>query len=211
MSKRKIQTIQKGWRKRQETLQSLDRGIGAIVDALKTSGQIANTHVIFTSDNGFLEGEHRIANAKNYIYEPAARAPLYWLQPSGYAETCYHPLSNLDVTAAIAELSGAAPQRILDGTSLVPLLSDASAPWNKAVLIQSSQAIGIATYYYRYIEWFCGDVELYDMKADRDQLNNVANDERYAEVRTACAEALLALRGCQGSSCAWTGKFPPPP
>jgi len=211
MSKMKIQAMQTDWRKRQETLQSLDRGVGAIVDALKTNGQIANTHVIFTSDNGFLEGEHRIPNAKNLLYEPAARAPLYWLQPSGYAEPCDHPLSNLDVTAAMVELSGAVPQRILDGTSLVPLLSDAAGPWNKAVLIQCSQAIGIATYYYRYVEWFCGDVELYDMKADRDQLNNVANDERYADIRVACAEALLALRGCAGSSCSWIGKFPPPP
>lgn len=211
MSTKTIGAIQDRWRRRQETLQSLDRGIGAIINTLNTSGQIANTHIIFTSDNGYVEGEHRIPGAKDYLYESSARAPLFWLQPSGYGEPCDHQLSNLDVTAAIVELSGAVPQRVLDGTSLVPLLSDTAAAWNKAVLIQCSKAIGIATYYYRYFEWYCGDVELYDMKADPDQLTNVGGDERYADVRTACAEALLALRGCAGSSCSWTGKFPLPP
>ena len=149
--------------------------------------------------------------AKDRLYEEAIRVPLYWLQPSGHSGSCGHPVTNLDVTAAIVELSGAVPQRILDGTSLVPLLGDTAAPWNKAVLIQSTSSEGIASRYYRYVEWRTGEVELYDMKADSYQLNNVAADERYANIRAQCAEALESLRGCAGSSCQWTGKFDQPP
>ena len=48
---------------------------------------------LFTSDNGDVEGEHRVTDANDYLYEPAARSPLYWLQPGGYDEPCDHQLS----------------------------------------------------------------------------------------------------------------------
>jgi arylsulfatase A-like enzyme len=212
MSKNKIHNAKGRWRMRSECLQALDRGIATIAGALQTSGLLANTHVMFTSDNGFIDGEHRINRAKDCLYEECASVPLYWRQPSNYAAECHQVVSNIDVTATIVALSGATAGRVLDGKSLTPLLSDVSAPWNSATLIQSSKCIGIATGDYRYIEWTnSGDLELYDMTIDKFQLDNKVGVQEYADIQAACASALQSLLGCGGDTCAWTGTFPPPP
>jgi len=207
----RIEKIQDKWRVRAECLQSLDRAVATIVGALETSGLIGNTHVMFTSDNGFIEGEHRIDEDKNYLYEEGARTVLYWRQPSGHAGECRQPVSNIDITAAMVDFSGAEAGRVLDGKSLAPLLADVSAGWSSATLLQSDKSVGIATNDYRYIHWRQGDIELYDMTVDPFQLKNVAGKPAYQHIQHACAQALQSLLGCSGDTCTWTGKFPPPP
>jgi arylsulfatase A-like enzyme len=207
-----IAATQDLWRRRQETLRSLDRGIARIIAALTDSGQIANTHVIFTSDNGFFLGEHRLDNDKGYLYEESQRLPLFWLQPSGYRGVFFEPVSNIDVTAAMVEFAGATAGRVLDGRSLVPVLQDIGSDWNSATLLQCHPSQGVATRHYRYVEWFNDKgIELYDMTVDSAQMQNVAGNAEYAGIQTALATSLQALRGCAGETCSWTGKFPPPP
>src|ERR1041385_702472 len=152
LTKDQIVAIRHLWRKRAECLQALDRALAAIVNALEASGQIGNTHIVFTSDNGFLLGENRINEQKDLLYEESVRVPLYWHLPSAAPGSRPNPVSNIDVTAAFVELAGATAGRVLDGTSLVPLLADRSAPWNTATLLQCTQTIGVATRYYRYME-----------------------------------------------------------
>jgi len=178
---------------------------------LAMQGLLANTHVIFTSDNGFLEGEHRIDRAKDFLYEEGAGTPLYWVQPSSYAAQCRQPVSNIDIVATMVELSGAKARRLLDGRSLTPLLTSVSANWNSATLLQSSRCVGIATRHYRYIEWQNHDIELYDMSIDEFQLNNKAGRPEYRHIQQACFQALHEMLGCAGASCSWTHRFPPPP
>ncbi|HWA90488.1 MAG TPA: sulfatase-like hydrolase/transferase [Rhizomicrobium sp.] len=212
MTTHDIHRVQMKWRRRAECLQSFDRGIAALIQMLVDNGQIANTHILFTSDNGFLEGEHRLMEEKNMLYEECARVPLYWMQPNGYNKTCSRPVSNVDATAAMVEIAGATAGRVLDGTSLVPLLGDVNAKWNKAVLIRCWQAWGVASHNYRYMEWHPrGEIELYDMTVDPWQLDNKAGLAEYAAIQASLAASLEALRGCAGASCAWKGKFPPPP
>jgi len=208
-----IAGIQDYWRRRQETLQSLDRGIGRLMRELELRGLDGNTHVIFTSDNGYLAGEHRVPKGKGLLYEEAVRVPLYWRGPGVSGGSAFHgPVSNIDVTAAMVELAGATAGRILDGRSIAPLLKDPDAPWNSATLTGCTSANGVITRDYRYMEWSGdGDLELYDMTADPFQLNNVANTGPYAEIQSALAGALRMLEGCAGPTCSWTGKFPPPP
>jgi arylsulfatase A-like enzyme len=207
-----IAAIQDVWRSRAECLQSLDRGIAAIVNALEVSGQIDNTHIAFTSDNGFLLGEHRVNDQKDLLYEECIRVPLLWRQPGGQFGTRDNIVSNLDVTAAFVELAGATPGRVLDGTSLVPLLSNPSAPWNSATLLQCTLVAGVATNHYRYAVWSeTGEAELYDLSGDPYELKNVAGKPEYAKIQADLAAALTALQGCAGNSCAWTGHFPHPP
>ncbi|MFL6690783.1 MAG: sulfatase [Alphaproteobacteria bacterium] len=212
LTKDQIAAIRHMWRKRAECLQAVDRALAALVNALETSGQIGNTHIVFTSDNGFLLGEHRVDEQKDLLYEECLRVPLYWRLPAGNSGSRENPVSNIDVTAAFVELAGAAAGRVLDGTSLVPLLGDRSVPWNTATLTQCTKTSGVATRYYRYMEWpNTGEVELYDMKADPYQLQNVAGQSAYAKIQSDLAKALSALQGCAGDSCAWTGHFPKPP
>ncbi len=206
----KIAGIQFHWRRRQETLQALDRGIALIADALTRNDQIGNTHILFTSDNGYLEGEHRVADHKNLCYDEAAKVPLYWRQPSASNAFVLSPVLNIDATAAMVELAGATAGYALDGRSLVPLLSGNDDDWNTAVLTQCTEAAGVVTRHYRYVEWYKNEgIELYDMVHDRAQMQNVAGTPEYAEIQASLAEALHALKGCAGANCSWTGTFPP--
>jgi hypothetical protein len=101
---------------------------------------------------------------------------------------------------------------VLDGRSLVPLLSDPKADWGSAALMQCGQAIGLCTEDYRYAEWNKhGEVELYDMTVDPCQLDNKAGQPEYAAAQAALAAALQSLKSCAGGTCQWTGSFPPPP
>jgi len=203
-----IAAIQIHWRRRQETLQSLDRGIAAIVDALTRNGQLGNTHILFTSDNGYLQGEHRLDDRKNACYDEAARVPLYWHQPGGSETFVMAPVLNMDVTAAMLELAGATAGYALDGRSLMPLLSGDVGSWNTAVLTQCTTSASVVARHYRYIEWFNNQgIELYDIIHDRAQMQNVAGKPEYAEIQASLANALHALQGCAGSDCSWTGSF----
>src|SRR5262249_45241300 len=101
---------------------------------------------------------------------------------------------------------------VLDGRSLVPLLSDPTADWGSAALMQCGQAIGLCTEDYRYAEWNkTGEIELYDMTRDPYQLDNKAGQPEYAAAQAALAAALESLGSCAGGTCQWTGSFPPPP
>jgi arylsulfatase A-like enzyme len=213
LSDEQIGAIQDLWRSRAETLQAIDRAIAAIVDAVAANGQAGNTHIVFTSDNGFQLGEHRIAEDKDFLYEESVRVPLFWRAPGHMRGAPRgNPVSNLDVTAAFVELAGASAGRALDGTSLLPLLADAKAKWNSATLLQCREAIGLSTQHYRYTEWTAtGEVELYDLGRDPYELMNAANDPDYAKTRQSLADALASLKGCAGGSCAWTGRFPHKP
>lgn len=212
LQKKQIGAIQDKWRVRCEALQSVDRAVATIIDTLDTSGLQTNTHVMFTSDNGFIEGEHRINNGKDYLYEEGACLPLFWRQPSGSHGVCRRVVSNIDIAATMVELSGATAGRQLDGFSLAPLLADLKAPWNTATLLQSSKTVGIATENYRYILWTNnGSVELYDMTIDPFQLDNKAGLAPYKRIQEECDATLKALLNCQGDGCAWNGKFKKPP
>jgi arylsulfatase A-like enzyme len=209
LTDKRIAAIQDHWRRRQETLQSLDRGIGAIVNLLASTGQRNHTHIIFTSDNGYLEGEHRVDDSKDRLYDEAAKVPLYWREPGGHRDVITAPVLNIDATAAMLELAGATPGRLPDGRSLVPLLSGNADDWNTAALIECHKSIGVVTQRYRYIKWLHGEgIELYDMKYDQAQMQNSAGDPAYAEVQASLAATLQALRGCAGSSCSWTTRIP---
>ncbi len=141
--------------------------------------------------------------------------PHYWLQPSNYIAKCAQPVSNIDVTAAMVELAGATAGRVLDGRSLVPLLSDVDANWNRATLVQCQRAIGVATRRYRYMDWGKHQAEhqyeVYDMTVDPYQLQNVADTDAYADIQADLAACLEQLSKCSGSTCEWTTSFPPPP
>ncbi len=148
-----IAAIQTDWRRRQETLQALDRGIAAIVDALTRNGQLGNTHILFTSDNGYLQGEHRVDDHKDLCYDEGVKVPLYWRQPGGSETFVMAPVLNIDATAAMVELAGATAGYPLDGRSLAPLLSGAVDDWNTAVLTACHKSSGVMARHYRYVEW----------------------------------------------------------
>ena len=76
LNARRIAAIQENWQQRRETLMSVDEAISSIVETLRQTGELDNTLILFTSDNGFFHGEHRVANGKVLWYEPSIHLPL---------------------------------------------------------------------------------------------------------------------------------------
>jgi arylsulfatase A-like enzyme len=123
------------------SLRAVDRGVGSIYDALKRAHALGRTAFIFTSDNGFLTGEHRIANGKTLAYEESIRVPLVIRLPHAYTggapqpSQVSEPVANIDLTATILDLARARPCtasgkcRVLDGRSLVDLAAGQPADW----------------------------------------------------------------------------------
>ena len=102
---------------------AVDDMIGELIKALKESGELDNTYIFFTSDNGFHLGEHRLGAGKWTPYEEDIRIPLIVRGP-GVREgrTLHQMVLNNDLAPTIAELAGADVRSFVDGRSLVPLL-----------------------------------------------------------------------------------------
>src|SRR5207237_2773951 len=111
--------------------------VGASVNELQTKGLLENTYIVFTSDNGFFQGEHRIPIGKHLLYDEALRVPLVIRGPQIAAnETRTQMVTNLDLTATIVDLAGATAGRTLDGRSLVPMFSAPYTPWRTGMLVE---------------------------------------------------------------------------
>ena len=90
-----------------------------VVDAVEASGEIGNTVIVFTSDNGYFHGEHRIPSGKGRAYESSSRVPLLARGPGFVAGRHVSELVlNTDLPSTILTLAGATPTRVLDGRSL---------------------------------------------------------------------------------------------
>jgi arylsulfatase A-like enzyme len=122
-----------------ESLRAVDRGIGRLVSALEDLGELDETAIAFTSDNGFFYGEHRIPKGKHYPYEEAIRVPLVIRPPSGVpyegGRTSAAPVANIDLAPTLLELASATPCidaercREVDGRSMLPLLVGSERRW----------------------------------------------------------------------------------
>jgi arylsulfatase A-like enzyme len=129
------------YRKRLQSMLAVDDMIGRLVDALEESGELDNTYLVFTSDNGFHLGTHRLTAGKWTAYEEDIRVPLIVRGP-GVPEgrTLDHLVLNNDLAPTFADLAGAETPAFVDGRSLVPLLTDDPPPtedWRQAFLVEA--------------------------------------------------------------------------
>src|SRR4029078_5272301 len=98
-------------------------------DKIATEGTLANTYVIFASDNGYFFGEHRIIAGKYLPYEPSSRGPFVIRGPGIPAGAPSSELSaNVDYAPTVAAITGATPTIPEDGRSLLPFAGDPTSP-----------------------------------------------------------------------------------
>jgi N-acetylglucosamine-6-sulfatase len=153
LGKRQVAELTRDYRCRLAALGGVDRMMARIFRTLRRSGELRNTAIIFTSDNGELQGEHRL-DGKSLPYEEAARVPLLiWLpgsagvsgEDSPRRATIAAPVANIDLAPTILDLADARPClrrarcRQLDGRSLLPLLVDGEWPRDRAILVSSRE------------------------------------------------------------------------
>jgi len=140
MKKNEINQIDTEFRKSVEALRSVDEGVGRIVAALRETGQLADTYVIFTSDNGFFTGQHRISRGKLLPYEPALRVPFVMRGPGIRPKTkSFEPVANQDVAPTILKLAGAKARLAVDGRSMKPFWKRPKKRSRRPILLSSYQ------------------------------------------------------------------------
>lgn len=190
------------WRRRLQlqSLLSVDREVGDLLTALRETGRLDDTIVIYTSDNGLMLGEHRW-DKKEVPYEESIRVPLIVRDDSLGAGPSVdgHLVLNIDIAPTIAERAGV--QVETDGMSLVPLVrSDGSVPWRTRFLVEHLERTNpvptycaIRTQEHMLVEYVTGERELYDLVADPYQLTNLAGTPAAASLQRGLSRDLEIL------------------
>jgi N-acetylglucosamine-6-sulfatase len=183
-------------RSRLASLLAVDELVRDVFVALERQGVLDDTYVIFTSDEGFMNGQHRLTG-KKWLYEPAIRVPFFIRGP-GIPERMTRPelTANIDIVPTIAELTGMNPLVEPDGVSLLDVIRRPEGyERNRDILLETPEiprghSTGIRTPHHVYMEhrparpeWeseqeALGDeppeAELYDLSTDPHQLHNLA-------------------------------------
>ena len=181
------------------------------------------TVFVFTSDNGYFLGEHRIRKGKIKPHEPSIRVPLVIAGPGIPHGERYDPITTPGLTATVADLANVAGRMPFapDGVSVVPTLRQDQG-WKVPVVVEavdfggefprdpaqkaagfteSRNTIGVRTARWKMVRYSNGEAELYDLDADPNELTNVAGDPAYAADLEQLQQAWLAYKDCQGESC----------
>jgi arylsulfatase A-like enzyme len=207
----RIAAIDQEYQARLESLQAVDEGVEQIINALEANGELENTFIIFTSDNGYRLGQHRFLNGKGDAYEEDIRVPLLVRGPGVREGASLDQMAlNIDFAPTIAELAQATPGRAMDGRSLTPLLVSDTHPshnWRKDFLVEiyrvpaqnAPPAKALRTRHELYVEHADGFRELYDLRADPYQLNNVFSSADKGHVKQ-LSERLAELLVSGGES-----------
>ena len=197
-----INHIEASYRAQLKSLQSVDDLVGAVVDELRNAGKLENTVIIYTSDNGFEYGNHRLVG-KNSVYEASIKVPLVVKGPGvPQNETRSQLVNNLDVVATIEEIAGLAPGMVPDGHSLTPALLDGKAPWRSAIIVEGGMDVSaVRTATRKYVHHGDGFEELYDLVVDPYELENKVHDPSYASNIATLRGIHDELKSCAGSGC----------
>jgi arylsulfatase A-like enzyme len=134
-----IQEADAIYRARLRSLQAVDEAIKLLVRTLQVAGQLDNTYIFFTSDNGFHLGQHRFQPGKGTPYEEDIRVPLIVRGPGIPAGTMRQELATLiDLAPTMADAAGISLAVASDGRSLLPLLHSAAPAtnWRQTIFVE---------------------------------------------------------------------------
>lgn len=131
-----IKNIDDLYQKRRESLLAVTDLVQNVIDTLSAQGVLDNTYIVFTSDNGFHQGQHRLNSGKNTAYEEDLNVPLIIRGPGVPAgQVVNNFTANIDLAPTFAELAGVTPPNFVDGRSLVPFLKGTTpSAWRLALL-----------------------------------------------------------------------------
>lgn len=171
-----------------ETVRAVDDSVGRVVDQLRASGQLENTLIVFTSDNGFLFGDHGLID-KRCFYEPSVRVPMiaHWPGVVAPGTHCAKPVINLDHGPTFLEAAGIGLPDTFQGRSYLSLLKGEEAEWREAFVYeyfwersfpQTPTVLGLHTGRYKFAQYhgIWDKYELYDLDNDPEEMNNLLGD-----------------------------------
>jgi N-acetylglucosamine-6-sulfatase len=212
------------FRMRAQSVLAVDAMIGELQAAVAAIGQQDNTYFVFSSDNGFHLGDHRMTTGKMTAFDHDIQVPLIVTGPGVPAgRTVEEIAENVDLCPTFEELAGTPIPANVDGRSLVPLLHGQKlSSWRTAALVEhhgpvnnptdpdratvrtgnppSYEAIRTATA--TYVEYVTGEKEYYDVNVDPYELRN-AYSSLDAASKASLHTLLSALQNCHDAqSCA---------
>jgi N-acetylglucosamine-6-sulfatase len=193
--------IDRIFRRQLFSLASLDRYVGEVVSALRRTGQLDNTYLVFSSDNGYHMGHHRLPIGKNLPYLTDVRVPMGIRGPGIAPGTIVRDVTGtIDVAPTFADMAGTQLPWVHDGESVLPLAKGTQASaWRRFFLIQRGAVgdvpgrsaaeparqeerraavlgggwRGVVSQRWQYVRWGSGEEELYDGATDPHQLDNI--------------------------------------
>ncbi|MBA3330255.1 MAG: sulfatase [Actinobacteria bacterium] len=221
LSPGEVAAVAENYRQRLESLLAVDEAVRDIVVALRASGELENTLIVFTADNGFFHGEHRVRLGKVLVYEPSIRVPLILRGPGvRRGQSVEELVANVDLAPTILDAARARPGRVLDGRSLLALTGKPrpqparppgeaeSGGSGRDILIEGPATpvaersfAAIRSLRYIFVVHATGERELYDLVADPDQLVSRHDDPALAGVRAELGRRLARLGDCAGATC----------
>jgi len=194
-------------------LQSLDDLVAGVVEELRAAGELENTYLFLTSDNGLLLGEHRIAGGKGPPYEESIRVPLAVRGPGIPAGRVTEQMAlNTDLAPTFADLGGATAPSFVDGRSLKPTFTQDAPSWRTAFLVEFLRGQGGMPQHdtirtaggEKYIQYPRGankiKEEYYRLNEDPYELENASRKADPARIEELRAR-LEALKSCAGATC----------
>lgn len=186
----------------------MDVALGRILDELGRPGLLENTYVVFMGDNGWFLGEHGFTS-KVLPYEESMRVPLAIAGPGFRPRTEARFALNIDIAPTLLDLAGMLVPETMHGHSLVPVLAGEEVPWRQSFLYQATEPelgswphLAVREERWKYIRTFdledplrVAFEELYDLRDDAAEMNNLAHDPEHAEVLQRLRSELERLEG----------------
>jgi arylsulfatase A-like enzyme len=218
LSADQIAQLKLDYRGRIGALLAVDDHVKKLLSILQRTHQLSNTLVVFTSDNGWLQGQHRVPGDKFLPYEESLRVPFILRGPGIPKGRVVHgQVANIDFAPTLVDAAKARSGRVMDGVSLLPTARDPSKRPDRAIEVEALRRLflgdfpamfngwdrpykGVRTDRYTYVEYTeAGDKELYDRQKDPYEIDNVAGTPAYAAVQAHLAQVLTKLNTCKGA------------
>lgn len=160
----------------------MDAQVGRVLAALDRHPNRDNTIIVFWSDHGWHLGEKGITG-KNSLWSESTRVPLIFAGPGIAKGVCQQPVELLDIYPTLADLCGLPANTELEGHSLTPQLRDQNAEriW-PAITTQSPGNHSIVSRDWRYIRYADGSEELYNIRKDPDEWDNLVKQPGVKEI-----------------------------
>jgi len=215
---------------RVEAVQAVDRLIANIISTLTAAGLDQSTYLVFSSDNGYHMGEHRLLAGKMTAFDTDINVPLIVVGPGVPQGVTVDAIAeNIDLCPTFAAIAGVPAPATTDGRSLLPLLSgEAVTDWRQAALIEhrgpdlapldptdpdNEPAIGALPNSYEavrtadavYVEYQDGETEYYDLMSDPDELTNTADTLGSAQAQL-FHRTIAAIRNCHDAASCWAAQ-----
>jgi N-acetylglucosamine-6-sulfatase len=209
-------------RQRAESLFVLDRQIGSTISELSRTGQLDNTVIMFTSDNGYYLGEHRKRQGKVNLHEPSLRVPLIVAGAGVPRGKRFDPVSTVDLAPTLAAYAGV--DMPADGRALNRLIAEGDVGWDRPVVTEGMMTEGRYTERHRLgpsplntrglrlgrwkvTRYSTGETELYDLANDPLELRNLSRVPAQAGLVADLKDLYRLYSDCRGAAC--TAPLPP--